>query len=147
MEDIIYLREVNKEDIDLLFYWANDPDVRRNSFNSEHIPYETHVKWFENMLIDADVLQFILVKNNEPIGQIRINVDGCEAVVGYSIAKEYRGMGYGKMIINLMKEQIIKYHPEIKKLIANVKDKNEASKRSFESEGFTLKYYSYEIEL
>ena len=30
-----YLRLVKPEDIDLLFSWANDPEVRKNAFHTE----------------------------------------------------------------------------------------------------------------
>ena len=39
-----YLRNNCKDDIDLLFVWANDFSVRQNSFNSKQISYEEHCK-------------------------------------------------------------------------------------------------------
>ena len=41
----LYLRTADENDMDLLFQWANDPDVRKNSFHSEPISYETHKKY------------------------------------------------------------------------------------------------------
>ena len=45
-----YLREAIIEDIDILCKWANDPLVRQNSFSTEKIRYEDHVKWFNRVL-------------------------------------------------------------------------------------------------
>lgn len=37
MGENIYLRKATPEDMKMLFDWANDEDVRRNSFNSNKI--------------------------------------------------------------------------------------------------------------
>ena len=36
----LILREAKKDDVELLFKWANDPVVRKNSFNESLIAYE-----------------------------------------------------------------------------------------------------------
>ncbi|WP_158002136.1 hypothetical protein [Clostridium botulinum] len=36
------LRKVNEKDCEPLFQWANDKEVRKNSFNTEDIIYEEH---------------------------------------------------------------------------------------------------------
>ena len=45
-----YLRKATIEDMDLLFQWANDPVVRKNSFSTAEISYEEHTKWYHNLL-------------------------------------------------------------------------------------------------
>lgn len=45
MEFMVNLRKAEQSDMDLLFEWANDPAVRKNSFRSDPIPYADHVKW------------------------------------------------------------------------------------------------------
>ena len=46
---MIYLREATIEDRDLLYEWANDPETRRASFNTDRINYEEHCRWFERI--------------------------------------------------------------------------------------------------
>lgn len=99
---MVYLRKAKQGDMDMLYGWANDPAVRINSFNSEPIPYEDHVKWFNHVLDNEKILQFILMDGNVPVGQIRLNVDGEEAEIGYSIASKFRGKGYGRTILHLV---------------------------------------------
>lgn len=148
----LYLREVEKNDMDLLFEWVNDPEVRNNAFNSEMIPYENHVKWFEIMYQRKDVYMFIMCnEDNTPIGQIRLNTEGENAIIDYSIDGDIRGMGFGANMLWLVIEKIQKEIPDIKRLIGQVKRENAASARAFEKCGFFMEekedYIEYFIEL
>lgn len=91
----LQLRRAEHADRDLLFGWANDDAVRANAFHTEKIPYEKHVVWFDKMMADASVHQYILCDGGTPVGQIRLNVEGSEAYVDYSIAADQRGRAMG----------------------------------------------------
>ena len=93
---MIYLRKAEATDVDLLFEWANEPEVRKNSFNSELIDYSVHTKWFNKVLSSDNIEQFILMDDDTAVGQIRININEDEAEISYSIGAEFRGKGYGK---------------------------------------------------
>ncbi len=140
------LRKATFDDLNILYEWANDPAVRKNSFHSEPIPYENHQKWFEQIMADESVLQFILMDEGMPVGQIRLSVDKDEAEIGYSIAQSCRGKGYGHEILRLIAEEIRVNYPYIKKLVAKVKPDNIASNKLFESEGYEMKYSCYTLE-
>lgn len=140
---MLYIRNATKADMDLLYKWANDPIVRKNSFSTELIPYENHVLWFNRIMADPFVLQFVLMEDNTPVGQIRLNIEGKEAEIGYSIASEFRGKGYGHKILQLVANEVITNHPEIEKLVAKVKPDNIASNKLFKSEGFEMEYTCY----
>lgn len=144
----LFLREVVKEDVDLLFHWANDELVRKNAFHTEQIPYETHVKWFDRVLADDSVLHYILMNETVPVGQIRVNVEtDSTGEIDYSIAKEYRGQGFGKIICKLLVEELKANHKDITELIAKVKPKNISSSACFIKNGFEEKYVQYELKL
>lgn len=140
---MLHLREATYEDMDLLYKWANDPAVRKNSFNSEPISYDNHVSWFNKIMEDNTVLQYILMKEDVPMGQIRLNIEGNDAEIGYSIAEEYRGKGYGHTILQLIAEEIRSNYPNITNLIAKVKTDNTASNMLFKKEGYTMEYACY----
>ena len=144
---MVFLRKVEKNDMDLLFKWANDPVVRSNSFNTEPIPYENHVKWFNKMMEDPTVLQFVLMDEDTPVGQIRLNIDVDEAEIAYSIGSEYRGKGYGYRILQLVAEDIKSNHSEIKRLVAKVKPENKASNTLFVKEGYSMDYSCYSMRI
>ena len=135
---MVFLREASIDDRDLLFDWANDPTVRKNSFSTDPIAYPEHVRWFGRVLDDADTLQYILVDGNVPVGQIRLGLSGQEATISYSIAPEHRGKGYGHLILRLVAAEVSESHPEILTLNALVKEENLASVALFESEGYEL---------
>ena len=143
---MIHLRIVVPADIDLLYKWTNDPAVRMNSFKTDPIPYEDHKKWFEHIMADDKVLQYIMMDDENPVGQIRLNLENDTAEIGYSIAVEYRGKGYGHKILQLIVDEVKEQHPEIKTLIAKVKPENMASKKLFESEGYEMKYSCYSLD-
>lgn len=46
-------------DSSLIYNLSNDPLVRINSFNSEPIIYENHVKWFNKVINDSNILFFL----------------------------------------------------------------------------------------
>ena len=142
---MIYLRKAEPEDVDILFEWANDPLVRENSFHTEQIPYEEHKRWFGGMMSNPKVFQYILMEEDIPCGQIRLNVQDDTAEIGYSIAPQYRGRGYGRRILQLMAEEVKQNHPEIRTLVAKVKLNNPASVKLFESEHYELEYLCYSL--
>ena len=144
---MIYLRDAVQSDMDLLFEWANDPIVRKNSFNTLQIPYEMHQKWFEHVMNSKAIHLFILMDDATPVGQIRLNVEQEEAEISYSISHLYRGKGYGKMIIKLIKEEVCSHYPKIKRLVAKVKTDNDISNRLFASAGFDKKYICYTLDV
>ena len=146
IDSSVYLREAAHSDIDILYEWANDSLTRQNSFNSELIPYEAHKKWFTRMMQDSSYHQFILMRNEQPIGKIRLNINGSNAEIGYSIAKSYRNLGYGHKILQLLSAKVKNQLPEIKNLIAKVKPDNLASQKLFESEGYEMKYLCYSLD-
>jgi RimJ/RimL family protein N-acetyltransferase len=134
----LQLRPATYDDMDLLYKWANDKDVRKNSFNSKPIPYEDHVKWFGNIMSDETVLQYIMCEQNIPIGQIRLNIENDKAYIGYSISADNRGKGLGVAMIRLLISELcnIGYHNLT--LIGQVKYDNYASAKAFEKCGFTM---------
>ena len=66
--------------------------VRR--FSSEPIPWEQHQHWFDNKLNDPGCVFFIALDvEGAPIGQMRFDVDGEEAVISVSLAEQFHGLG------------------------------------------------------
>lgn len=142
-----YLREATEDDIDLLFEWANETGVRKNSFSEKAITYKEHIEWFKNLQSKEHVKQFIFICHGQPAGQIRITIDSDEAEIAYSIRAEKRHMGLGKEMLALLALQVKQEYPEVKKLTAKVKPDNLASQQAFLGMGYEQKYYAYEIEV
>lgn len=143
----LVLRECTIEDRDLLFEWANDPETRNSSFTTGKIAYVDHCKWFDRILADDKEHPYIVLDENEPVGQVRLTISGDVAEINYSVAPEKRGMGYGSVIISLIKKKTFEGFPNVKKLVAKVKPKNIASIYCFENNRFEEKYKQYEYDM
>lgn len=139
-----YLREATEEDMLLIFNWANDSDVRKNSFCSKQITFKEHTAWYDEVMKKRGIIQYILVHDGVNIGQIRITIQGKKAEIGYSIATEYRCMGYGKKIFLLLEDEVRLKFPQITTLVAKVKPDNRASIKALTDIGFKEKYSTYE---
>lgn len=142
-----YLRGAEKNDIELFFRWVNDDAVRRNAFENHVISKEEHEKWFEKVMDDPDVLIYILMLNEKPIGQCRLTVNDGVADIDYSVDSTMRGKGIGKILIDLVEREVRENHAEIVKLIGRVKLRNTASAKCFEDNGFNESYIVFEKEM
>jgi len=132
------LREATSEDMQLLFEWTNDPEVRAQSFCSDPISLDTHQRWFSEKLKCANAQIWILTDCGLPIGQIRCDCnDEEEGIISYSIARDCRRQGHGKRIVQMAYDQIRLRFPKVKRIVAFVKPENIASQRVFLSNGYT----------
>lgn len=144
---MMYLRKATLDDMDIIYEWANDPAVRAASFNTEKIPYESHKRWYEKILADDNVIQYIFMVSSNPVGQIRLNICGEEAEISYSISPQNRGKGYAGKMLSLMYDDVNNNMRGISKLVAKVKPDNMISSKVFEGEGYSLKYHCYELNV
>lgn len=135
------------DDMDLLYEWANDEEVRKNSFSTEKILYENHVKWFHRLLERDNCRQYIYYVNDVAVGQVRVTIEGDKAEIGYSICATGRGNGYAKRMLQLLKVQLKQDIPVVKTLTAKVKMENIASQKVFLGLGYEETYRQYEIEI
>lgn len=103
------LRNADIKDCDLYYEWANDPAVRSASFNQEKTPYENHCKWFKAKIKDVKCKMFLFMYNGVPAGQIRIVLEDEKAIINYSVAKEYRGKGFGSVMIEKAEKRIAEH--------------------------------------
>ena len=131
---MIMLRRCTYSDMDIIYKWINDDEVRTNSFNSDYIEYETHVKWFNEKINSNNIYMYIILNNNKEIGTIRLEKHNSKAIISYLISNEYRGKGYGNKVIDLIKKEAIINNIDI--LEAIVKKDNIASRKIFINNGF-----------
>lgn len=130
----LILRLCNEKDVNVIYMLSNDPTVRENAFNSNMILYEEHCKWYNESLKNKNRIMYIVTKDKAVIGQIRLDKQKDKAIISYSVEKNYRGKGYGKEILNLIKREAI--INDVKVLEGLVKENNKASRKAFVSNGF-----------
>lgn len=97
------LRTAREEDCKMIWEWANDPVVRQNAFSTEHIPWDTHVRWFSEKLRNPHTFIFLAFDaENQPLGQIRFDCEKEEeATIDVHLAPNQRGKGYGSELISV----------------------------------------------
>lgn len=142
-----YLRNIQEADKDLLFAWANEEEVRKNSFSGHKISYEEHCRWFLEIMQNHAYRQYIYMSKDVPVGQIRLHITGDTAEVSYSIGAGYRGRGYAKKMLACLCGQVTEEEPQIRILTAKVKAGNNRSKSVFLNAGFSAKYELFALEL
>jgi UDP-2,4-diacetamido-2,4,6-trideoxy-beta-L-altropyranose hydrolase len=132
----IRLRPVREDDCQLLWEWANDPDVRAASFSTELITWEQHIKWFKLKIEDPDCLILIAMDSKgSPIGQARFERKGDEAQISISVGKEFRDRGYGSHIIELASKKVFEVLG-IHKIDCYIKIGNKLSQSAFRNAGY-----------
>ena len=138
------LRPAIATDEALLLRWANDPQVRSNSFTSAKITPEDHHRWFQRGLNNPQRLHLIATTADGcPVGQIRFDQQltlrqgACiEAVVALSLDRCARGHGLaGELVRKGLKALYQHWGPDVN-VVAEVLTTNTASNACFARAGF-----------
>jgi UDP-2,4-diacetamido-2,4,6-trideoxy-beta-L-altropyranose hydrolase len=130
------LRRAQASDARLLWEWANDPTTRAVSFTPDAIPWERHQDWFAAKLADPQCIFFIAAnEQGVPVGQIRFDASDGDLVVSTSVRASWRGRGIATRMIRAACAAL---PPALGfgRIIALIKEDNEASIRAFSNAGF-----------
>lgn len=143
----LFLRKATFEDSEILYNWRNEIKTRLNSFNMEPIRFEDHEIWFKKMMNDTKRIQYIMMYNEDLVGQVRLYIEDDIAEISYGIGEKFQGNGFGNKIIELLLEKKEEDFPQVKKLIAEVKCENIPSKKVFIKNGFVETVLKLEKEI
>lgn len=124
-------RLAEPSDVKLYFDWANDPEVRKQSHNTDPILWENHVKWFNKMLA-SNALMLIFFEGDTPISQLRVDTNGDIAL---SVDQNHRGKGVATLMLKVLSLLLTKAPRQVR---AEVKQSNIGSINAFERSGFKL---------
>lgn len=128
------LIKAKEEDCELLYKWANEEEVRKNSFNTNKINNEDHVKWFMGKLNSLETFIYIFNINEKSIGVMRLEkIDEESMLINFSIDYKYRGLGYATKLLELIKIQFEEYI-----LVGKVKKNNIGSMKAFQKAGYIM---------
>jgi L-amino acid N-acyltransferase YncA len=123
-------------DAALYFEWANDAEVRANSFQTEPIEWNNHMQWFQATIESTTNALYLYSVNGIPAGQMRLKLDGSKAVINYSVAADFRGQGLGKWMLKHIALFVRVNHTGVRILDGWVKKNNSASLKAFQSAGY-----------
>ncbi len=129
------LRPVEERDVDILFNWFHDPDSRQNSLGTNEVGWFDHLRWFLRRLHGDSGPYYIMELYGLPIGQIRFDFTGHDFLLSYSIDRDFRARGFGRLLVE---HGVAKLASQgITRVRALVRSSNVASIRIFESQGFS----------
>jgi UDP-2,4-diacetamido-2,4,6-trideoxy-beta-L-altropyranose hydrolase len=131
------LRPVQPEDCRWIWEWANEPATRAASFSAEPIAWEQHERWFAAKLNDPRCAFFVALDvEGRPVGQVRFDVDGADAVISVSLTDRFHGRGYGPEVIRLGVRELFGSRP-VERVNAYIRAENMRSCRAFLKASFT----------
>jgi len=134
----IYTRKVTIEDKKIIWEWWNDPITRKMMKVNEVVPWETHIKWFEDTLSSESRILLVTIINDEKAGVVRFDLkDNRSYEVSINLNPKFRGKGYGSKILNKSINLFLKNHNS-KKLFAKFKKQNIASRNTFIANQFII---------
>jgi len=132
----LFIRRAAISDLETCFNWANDQEVRAQSYHQNPISLSEHTVWFTAKLTDQNSFFYILELDHQPVAQVRFQVIAEEAVLGYLADKSIRNKGLGTSILGKGIEQFVHDYKKRIQLVGYVKRSNPASQCSFERLAF-----------
>jgi RimJ/RimL family protein N-acetyltransferase len=132
------VRKANLEDAELYFEWANDEEVRNQSFNSNSIDWLNHQEWFNKKVKNENCLLFVFETNSrDTVGQVRLEKHNEyeSYIIGVSVSKKFRGKKLASQLISKACTLFFEENPTYT-INAYIKRENFASIKSFEQAGF-----------
>lgn len=129
------LRPANAADLWLYHWWASDPQVRRQSFNSDPIPLAEHRRWFvERLSSPLALLRVLEDSDGLPLGQIRFEratETDLRAVISFSLDPVARGRGLATRLLQLGLTELARCWGGSCEAYGEVRDDNLASCGAF----------------
>ncbi len=131
----VTLRPATMADAERLFAWRNDPETRRQCWQTHEVTRESHQRWLAGTLDDETVFLFIADADGTAVGTGRLDWCVMGVELSLTVAPEHRGQGIGTAIILALRAEAkrVGWTP----LIAYIKPGNTASLKAFERAGFT----------
>jgi UDP-2,4-diacetamido-2,4,6-trideoxy-beta-L-altropyranose hydrolase len=134
----VTLRRVVVGDVDRLFEWQSDPETRRYSHDARVPEYDEHVRWLEGKLADPGCYFYMIERDGEPAGVVRLDyhMGAAGGAGGYllsiHIAPGYYRRGLGEIALEYMHGLFADYE-----LYADILPQNKASQQLFAAAGFS----------
>ncbi len=134
---VITVRRARAADEEMLLLWRNAPENRRFSFSPAVITPEEHRKWLTRCLAAADRELLVGEEEGRPVGVLRYDRDGREALVSIYLVPGNHGRGRGGALLAAGEEWLRRRWPEVQTLRAEVLPGNRAARRLFAAAGFS----------
>ena len=133
----VSVRLATDSDSKNIFEWRNDELTRRMSHTSEIVELEQHNNWYANSLVlESRTLLICEGDGGEKISVIRFDISQSNAVISINLNPIQRGKGLAKTSLIKSIEFFSEHFSEVKRLVAEIKEENIASQKTFLDVGF-----------
>ena len=133
----IHLRPAAPEDRDLVFEWRNKPEIIALGSSQKSVSALEHSDWFGLILRSTNCRLFIIVLDNNPIGQVRFEInENDHAEISIFLITGFTGRGLGVVSIIQSCRLAFASFQEASYIVAFVRKNNVGSLRAFEKAGF-----------
>lgn len=132
----IRLRAAQPSDCRPMHEWRNAEETRRYSFDSTPIALDAHERWFAQVLGKPDVALLVGEREPGPVGVLRYDLHGGEAKISVYLVPGLQGQGLGTALLVEGTHWLRAQHPEVRRIVAEVRDDNAASREAFANAGF-----------
>lgn len=139
----IYIKNADDNDINDLFKWRNNPEIRKNFFDTAPVSRETHEKWFREKVNDIRSAIYMVYCRENKIGSVRFENKENAIKTSVLLSPDYIGKGLGAEIIRIGTDRFIKGNSPTKPIIAEIKKENVKSIKAFQKAGFKESYVTY----
>lgn len=141
---MLSVRKAHIEDCLDIYRIRNEEGIRKFSFDSSVIPYETHILWFDKILLDDQKRLYVVTEGEKVQGVVRFDLTSMTtAEVSIYVSSLSAGMGIGRYALleseKLFKNEIV----TCSKIVAKVLIDNQKSINFFKG----CDYVPYSLEL
>ncbi len=128
----VILKPATKCDVDVIFSWQSNPEIRRFSRNTKPVKYQEHCQWFDKAINSTQRKIYLIHTQQNSVGMLRlddINDSTCE--ISILVAPNEQGKGIALAALKALETLSI-----TKIIEAYVREDNIASHKLFQSAKF-----------
>ena len=143
--DKIKLRQLEPEDLELLYRWENDPTLW--AVGNTRQPYSRYTLKQYILQGDKDIYEMhqlrLMIENKETgetVGTVDLfdfDIFHSRIALGLFVDPVYQGCGYAKQALKITEEYVFNFL-KINQLYCHISEQNIASKSMFEKEGYEV---------
>ena len=132
----IILRRATIQDCDAVYLWRNAEETRRHIFNPDPIPLDSHTQWFRKSLVHTNRVLLIGEIDGEPVGVLRYDMQGAEALISVYLVPGTHRQGTGTHLIRSGSTWLRQNYSQIRRIKAEVVPTNITSRKAFINAGY-----------
>lgn len=132
----IRLRLAEARDERDLWLWRNHEDTRRFALDPSLIDWDTHCRWFEQVLNRADRSLLIAESEAGAVGVLRLDLEDTTAEISIYLVPGRAGQGLGSALLRAAERWVRAQLPAVRGIEAVVLERNAASLAAFRAAGY-----------